>query len=138
MQLERVRRANGNGRHDEVVAAMESDLEELNEVKVILDIEMSENLIAIDELESEMINATNTLRVSLRYLEVETYIYIYIYINMTFIYFLAPERYKKFYVLFHHKNENYFLTKRFSRTLVGFWKWAVWYFQKRAWGYRPT
>ena len=78
MQLERVRRANGRGCHDEVVAAMESDLEELNEVKVILDIEMSENLIAIDELESELINATNTLRVSLRYLEVETYIYIYI------------------------------------------------------------
>ena len=77
MQLERVRRANGSGCHDEVVAAMESDLEELNEIKVILDIEMSENLIAIDELESELINATNTLRVSLRYLEVKP-IYIYI------------------------------------------------------------
>ena len=115
---------NGSGCHDEVVAELEGDLEELNEVKVLLDIEMAENLIAIDEIESELMNATNTLRVSLRYLEVETYIYIYI--NMTFIYFLAPERYKKFYVLFHHKNENYFLTKRFSRILVGFWKWAVW------------
>ena len=105
MQLERVRRANGNGRHDEVVAAMESDLEELNEIKVILDLEMSENLIAIDELESEMINATNTLRVSLRYLEVETYIYIY----MTFIYFLAPERYKKFMFYFIIKMPKGFL-----------------------------
>ena len=85
MQLERVRRANGNGRHDEVVAAMESDIEELNEIKVILDLEMSENLIEIDELENELINATKTLRVSLRYLEVKP-----IYIYMTFILPLLP------------------------------------------------
>ena len=45
MQLERVRMLNGSGRHDGTVAELEGQLEEIQEVKVLLDIEMAENLI---------------------------------------------------------------------------------------------
>ena len=83
---------NGSGCHDDVVAELEGDLEEINEVKVLLDIEMAENLIATDEIESDLMNATNSLRVSLAYLEVENYIYIYIYIFKYAIYLFFGTR----------------------------------------------
>ena len=61
---------NGSGRHDGTVAELEGQLEEINEVKVLLDIEMAENLIETDELESELRRGSNSLRVSLAYLKV--------------------------------------------------------------------
>ena len=70
MHLERVRRLNGSGRHDGTVAELEGQLEEIHEVKVLLDIEMAENLIETDELESELRRGSNSLRVSLAYLKV--------------------------------------------------------------------
>ena len=71
---------NGSGCHDDAVAELEGQLEDINEVKVLLDIEMAENLIETNEIESDLMNASNSLRVSLTYLKVENYIYIYIYI----------------------------------------------------------
>ena len=70
MQLERVRMLNGSGRHDGTVAELEGQLEGINEVKVLLDIEMAENLIETEEAESELRRGSNSLRVSLTYLKV--------------------------------------------------------------------
>ena len=75
MHLARVRMMNGSGCHDDAVAELEGQLEEINEAKVQLDIEMAENLIETDEIESELMNASNTLRISLTYLKVKNYIY---------------------------------------------------------------
>ena len=75
MHLARVRMMNRSGGHDDAVAELEGQLEEINEAKVQLDIEMAENLIETDEIESELMNASNTLRISLTYLKVKNYIY---------------------------------------------------------------
>ena len=80
---------NGSGRHDGTVVELEGQLEGINEVKVLLDIEMAENLIETEEAESELRRGSNSLCVSLKYLKVENYIYaggackgyIYIYIS---------------------------------------------------------
>ena len=80
---------NGSGCHDDAVAELEGQLEDINEVKVLLDIEMAENLIETDEIESDLMNASNSLRVSLTYLKVENYIYIYMlvgYAKVIYIY----------------------------------------------------
>ena len=114
---------NGSGCHDDAVAELEGQLEEINEAKVLLDIEMAENLIETDEIESELMNASNSLRISLTYLKVKNYIYIYIYIYaggvckgyiyMPFIYFLTPERYKIFMFYFVIKMRIIFYPKGF-------------------------
>ena len=75
MHLARVNMMNRSGCHDDTVAELEGQLEEINEAKVQLDIEMAENLIETDEIESELMNASNTLRISLTYLKVKNYIY---------------------------------------------------------------